>query len=59
MQINPPSNVRVALYIFTAVGSPIVAYLAATNVIAPEAVTLWLTEVTVVSTMAGFNVSSK
>lgn len=57
MNLNPPSKVRAALYIFTAIATPIVAYLLAKGFIGTLEVTLWSAEVTVVSAMAGFNVT--
>lgn len=59
MNINPPYKVRIALYIITAVGTPIVAYLLARNVIGELEVALWSAEVTVVNAMAALNVASK
>lgn len=56
MNINPSPRIRQALYIVTAVGTPIVIYLQAKGIIGPTEVALWGAEVTVVSAMAGFNV---
>lgn len=55
MPVNIPYKVRAALYIFTLVGSPIVAYLQARGTIGPKEVTLWLAEVSAVAALAAFN----
>ena len=57
MKLNPSSKVRVALYIVTALGTPVVAYLLAKGLIGVLEVTLWSAEVTAVAAMAGFNVT--
>ena len=57
MNINPSPGVRKALYALTAIGTPVVVYLQAKGVIGPTEVALWGAEVTVVSAMAGFNVT--
>lgn len=54
MRINIPARVRFALYIITAVGTPIVAYLLTKGYIGDAEVTLWFAEVTVVSALAAF-----
>lgn len=59
MSLNPPSRVRAALYILTAVGTPLVAYLLAKHIIGPMEVSLWSAEVTVVNTLAALNVITK
>lgn len=59
MSLNPPSRVRAALYILTAVGTPLVAYLLAKGVISSLEVGLWSAEVTVVNTVAALNVVTK
>lgn len=56
MQINVPPQIRAALYVLTAVGSPVVAYLLAKGVIGVLEVALWSAEVTVVNTMAALKV---
>lgn len=58
MNLNPPSNIRKALYIITGVGGPIVAYLLTKGVIGNVEVALWSAEVAVISGMAAFNVPS-
>lgn len=57
MRINLPANIRAALYVLTAVGTPVVAYLLAKGVIGNMEVTLWSAEVTIVNAMAALNVS--
>lgn len=58
MQFNPPSAIRAALYILTAVGTPVVAYLFAKHHIGELEVTLWSAEVAVVNAMAALNVTN-
>lgn len=55
--INPSSRVRKALYIITAIGSPIIAYVALKGYVGEAEVALWTALVSVVSALAGFNVS--
>lgn len=55
MTINIPYKIRAGLYVFTMIGSPIVAYLAAKTYIGDLEVGLWLAEVTVISALAAFN----
>lgn len=57
MTLNPPSNVRAILYVVTAIGTPLIAYLLAKNVIGAVEVALWSAEVTVVNTLAALNVT--
>lgn len=59
MQFNLPPQVRAGLYILTAVGTPIIAYLFAKDVIGTLETTLWSSLVTVVSALAAFNVVTK
>lgn len=60
MRVNLPSNVRLWLYIITALGSPIVAVLTGEANVLPNWVeSLWMAEVAAVSAMAALNVSSK
>lgn len=56
MKLNINPKVRVVLYVVTAVGTPLVAYLASKEVIGDLEVTLWSSEVAIVSAMAGFKV---
>lgn len=55
MTFNVPYKVRAALYVLTAVGTPLVGYLFAKEIIGELELTLWGAEVTVVSLLAGFN----
>lgn len=55
MTLNVPYKVRAALYILTAIGTPLAAYLFAKDLIGELELTLWGAEVTVVSLLAGFN----
>lgn len=57
MKISLPSNVRLALYIMTAIGTPLVGYLQAVGVIGVLEVGLWSAEVAVISALAAFNVT--
>lgn len=57
MTLNPPPKVRAALYVLTAVGAPVMAYLLIKGVIGPDEMALWAAEVTVVAGMAGLNVA--
>lgn len=57
MKLNPSPKVRVLLYILTALGTPVVAYLLSKEVIGTLEVALWSAEVAVVSAMAGLNVT--
>lgn len=59
MSVNLPPRVRVLLYILTALGTPLMAYLLAKGIIGELEMTLWSAEVTVVTGMAAFNVSKK
>ena len=59
MQFNLPPKVRAALYVATAIGTPLVAYLSSKGTIGDLEVQLWSAEVTVVSAMAALNVSVK
>ena len=58
MTFNLPPKVRAALYIITALGTPIIAYLFAKDVIGELEVTLWAAEVTVVNAMAALNTNT-
>jgi hypothetical protein len=59
MRVNLPDRVRVALYVITALGSPVIAVLTSADVsILPQWVaTLWTAEVTAVTAMAALNVT--
>jgi hypothetical protein len=58
VKINPPPWLRATLYIATAVGTPVVLYAQAKGWIGDLELTLWGAEVTVVSALAGFNVTN-
>ncbi len=58
MNLNPPRKVRIALYVLTACGTPVVAYLLAKEIIGTLEVTLWSAEVAVVNAMAALNVNT-
>lgn len=58
MRININPKLRAGIYIFTALGSPVVGYLLAKGIIAELEMALWLAEVTAVTTMAGLNVTN-
>lgn len=57
MRVNLPDRVRVALYVVTALGTPVVAYLLAKGYISELEVGLWSGLVTAVSGMAALNVT--
>lgn len=56
-KVNLPYKVRAALYIFTLLGSPVIAYLLSKGIIGNLEVALWSAEVTAVLTLAAFNVT--
>lgn len=58
MRVNLPDNARVALYVLTALGTPVIAYLLAKGIISELEVGLWSGLVTAVSGMAALNVST-
>ena len=55
MTVNVPYKIRAGLYILTAIGTPIIAYLFAKDILGELEVALWSAEVTVVSALAAFN----
>lgn len=55
MTLNLPPKARQAAYAFTALGTPVVAYLQVKGIIGDAEAVLWAAEVTVVSTLAAFN----
>lgn len=57
MNLSLPSKVRAALYIVTALGTPIIGYLLAKGIIGELEVALWSALVTAVSALAAFNVA--
>jgi hypothetical protein len=58
MPLNPPRPVRAALYVLTAVGTPIAAYLNLKGYIGDPEMVLWAAEVTVVNGLAALNTSA-
>lgn len=58
MRINLPAKARLGLYLLTALGTPLIAYLFAKDIIGELEVTLWGAEVAVVNAMAALNVSN-
>lgn len=58
MNLNPPRRVRAALYVLTAVGTPVVVYLQAKGLIGDLELILWSAEVTVVNGLAALNTQS-
>lgn len=59
MQVNLPPRVRLALYVLTALGTPVAAYLFAKEIIGELELALWSAEVAVVTAMAAFNTKVK
>lgn len=59
MNLNPPAKVRAIVYAVTALGTPVVVYLLARNIIGNLEMNLWAAEVTAMSVMAGLNVNPK
>lgn len=57
MNLNVPYKVRAALYVLTALGTPVVAYLKAKHLIGDLEMNLWAAEVAVVNVLAAFNVT--
>jgi hypothetical protein len=55
MNLNPPRRVRAALYVLTAVGTPVAVYLQAKGIIGDLEFILWGAEVTVVNALAALN----
>lgn len=58
MRVNLPDRVRVALYVITALGTPIVSVLTDQNILPMWVMTLWAAEVTAVGAMAALNVTA-
>lgn len=56
MRLDISPRTRQVVYVITAVGTPLVAYLSLRGFIGPNEVALWAAEVSVVSIMAGLNV---
>lgn len=57
MNLNVPYKIRAGLYVFTAVGTPVVGYLLTKGIIGELEVAFWSAEVAVVSALAALNVS--
>ena len=55
MTLNPSRKVRIGVYLFTAVGTPIAVYLQAKGYIGDLEFILWSAEVTVASGLAALN----
>lgn len=55
MKLNLPYKVRAVIYVITAVGTPVVAYLASVGVIDDLVVGLWSAEVAVAGALAALN----
>lgn len=55
MNLNPSRRVRAALYLVTALGTPVVVYLQAKGLIGDLEFILWSAEVTVVNGIAALN----
>jgi hypothetical protein len=55
---NPPPKVRTAVYIITALGTPIIGYLLSREIIGELEVSLWGGLVTAVNSMAALNVNT-
>ena len=58
MNIPIPAKVRQALYIITAVGTPVVTYLLAKDIIGELEMALWSAEVLVVAGLAAFKTTT-
>jgi hypothetical protein len=59
MKLNLPNKVRAGLYVFTAIGTPVITYLFAKDIIGELELALWGAEVTVISVMASLNVKAE
>lgn len=55
MQLNPSPKIRAIIYIVTALGTPVIAYLLSKGIIGDLELNLWAAEVTAVNIMAGLN----
>jgi hypothetical protein len=55
MNLNLPPKARQVAYAFTALGTPVVAYLQVKGIIGDAEAVLWAAEVTVVSALAAYN----
>lgn len=57
MNINLPYKVRLVIYLFTVIMSPVVGYLKVKGYIGDVELGLWTAEVTAVSALAAINVT--
>lgn len=57
--LHIPRQIRAALYISITLGSPVVAYLQATERVGPNEMTLWLALTAAIALMAGLNLTPK
>lgn len=57
MNINPPRQLRIALYVLVMLGTPIVAYLQVKGIIGAPEIALWTALTSAVALMAGLNVT--
>ncbi len=57
MKLNPPSQVRAALYVLVMIGTPVAAYLQIKGYIGTPEIALWTALTSAVALMAGFNVT--
>lgn len=58
MVVSLSAKIRAVLYVLTAVGTPVIAYLNTKGYIGADEVALWSAEVTVVGGMAAFKALS-
>lgn len=56
--LNPPRWLRAVLYVVTAVGTPLVAYLNAKGVVGELEVAFWSAEVAVTTGLAALNLNA-
>ena len=59
MNLNLSPRIRAAIYSANVLGSPVMAYLLARNIIGTLEVGLWAAEMSAVFLLAGLNVSKK
>lgn len=59
MILNPPPKIRAAVYVFTALATPVMTYLLVKGYIGEAEMALWGAEMTAVFAMAGLNVTEK
>ena len=57
MKLNIPPKIRARIYILTALGTPVVAYLKSRHLIGDAEVALWSSEVAAVGAMAALNIT--